>query len=313
MSIESHRTDGPAVVWSRGSGCRELAEVISGDSAIRVDSDPVATCILTGATLMVSRRLSSFDLCSVAVPSGFSAGETTGVVAAVGSGPHSSLAAAVAERIGQSLAIPARAVYAHGGSEPTAVAARIVQNLDDRFPDLSIETIGAASPEAMVQELPTGTLLVVGAPGGSWFQRQFFGPGARIKHRASGGTIVVKAAPHRVYQAMERPTAFGPHMRVADALAVGAGDVVVASENTLLGVVSEAALDAADPDGDLGGLAQEAAFLAPEETIEHALDLANDTESTTIPVVDGSGTLVGVYRAGTESPTGFGWGGSVEY
>ncbi|MEA3511823.1 MAG: hypothetical protein U9R51_10345 [Actinomycetota bacterium] len=304
MADDRQLADEPVVVWTRGSGCRELAEVISGDTAIRVDSDPVATCIATRATLMVSRRLSSFDLCSVAVPSGFSADETTGVVAAVGSGPHSSLAAAVVERIGQSLAVPARAVYAHGGADPTAAAVEIVQKLDERFPDLSIETIGAASPEAMVQGLPSGTLLVVGAPGGSWFQRQFFGPGARIKHKASGGTIVVKAAPVRVYQTMEAPAAFGPQMRVADARVVGAGDAVVASENTLIGVVPVAALEAADPDADLGGLAQEASFLSPVDTIEHALDLVNDAESTTIPVVDGSGNLIGVYRPGTERPTG---------
>ena len=272
--------------------------MVSGDAAIRVDSDPVATCISTGASLLVSRRLSSFDLCSVAVPSGFSANETTGVVAAVGSGPHSSLAAALAERMGKSLAVPARAVYAHGGSEPTEEGDRLVRDFDKRFPDLPIETVGAASPEAMVQGLPSGTLLVIGAPGGSWFQRQFFGPGARIKHKASGGTIVVKAAPVRVYQAMEPPTALGPHMRVADALAVGVGDAVVASESILLGVVSEAVLAAADPDAELGGLAHEAAFLAPEETIDHALDLVNDTDSTTVPVVDGSGNLIGVYRVG---------------
>ena len=270
--------------------------MISGDAAIRVDSDPAATCIASGATLMVSRRLSSFDLCSVAVPSGFSADGVTGVVATVGSGPHSSLAAAVAERIGRNLGVPARAVYAHGGSEPTPAAIRIVQELDDQFPDLRTEAVAAASPEAMVQELPTGTLLIVGAPGGSWFQRQFFGPGARIKHKASGGTIVVKAAPDRVYQAMESPTAFGPHMRVADALVVGVGDVVVASESALLGVVPEATLNAADPNAELGTLAQETAFLSPEETIAHAHDLIDDTGGTITPVVDGSGSLIGVYR-----------------
>jgi hypothetical protein len=182
-----------------------------------------------------------------------------------------------------------------------------VQELDDQFPDLRIEAVGAASPEAMVQALPAGTLLVVGAPGGSWFQRQFFGPGARIKHKASGGTIVVKAAPVRVYQAMEPPIAFGPHMRVADAQAVGVGDIVVASESVLLGVVSAAALGAADPDAELGELAHETAFLAPEETIGHARDLIDDTDSMTIPVLDGSGNLVGVYRAGTADPTGLRW------
>lgn len=256
---------------------------------------------------MVSRRLSSFDLCSVAAPSGFSADETIGVVAAVGSGPHSSLAAAVAERIGRSLGVSASAVYAHGSSGPTPAAARIVQELDDRFPDLRIEAVGAASPEAMVHALPEGTLLVVGAPGGSWFQRQFFGPGARIKHKASGGTIVVKAAPARVYQVMEPPTAFGPHMRVADALVVGAGDVVVTSESALLGVVPAATLHMADRDAELGALAREAAFLAPEETIAHARDLIDDTDSMTVPVVDGSGDLVGVYHAEKVDPSGLQW------
>lgn len=307
MPIEPHRAEGLPVVWTRGSGCRELAEVISGDAAIRVESDPAATCIRTGAGLMVSRRLSSFDLCSVAVPSGFSADETAGVVAAVGSGPHSSLAAALAQRIGHKLGVSARAVYAHGSEEQTPAADRIVKELDDQFPGLRIEAIGAASPEAMVQQLPGGTLLIVGAPGGSWFQRQFFGPGARIKHKASGGTIVVKAAPVRVYQAMEPPAAFGPHMRVADAMAVGTGDAVVASERTLLGVVPTAVLATADPDAELGALASEVAFLAPEEAVETAADLVEGVGISAIPVVDGSGSLVGIYRTDRANPSGLGW------
>jgi Mg/Co/Ni transporter MgtE len=73
-------------------------------------------------------------------------------------------------------------------------------------------------------------------------------------------------------------------------------------------VVSAAALDAADPDAELGELAHETAFLAPEETIGHARDLIDDTDSMTIPVLDGSGNLVGVYRAGTVDPTGLRWG-----
>ena len=299
LPIDGERIDRAAVVWTRGSGCRELAEVIAGDAAVRVNADPVATCIDTGATLMVSRRLSSFDLCNVAVPSGFSADEITGVVATVGSGPHSSLAAAIAERIGRGLDVPARAVYAHGGSKTTPAATRIVQELDAQFPGLDIEAVGAASPEAIVQDLPEGTLLVIGAPGGSWFQRQFFGPGARIRHKASGGTVVVRAAPARVYQVMEPPTAFGPHMRVADAVAVGIGDAVVASESALLGVVSAAMLNGADSDTELGALAKETASLAPEETIVHARNLDDNTDTTSIPVVDGSGKLIGIYRAGT--------------
>ena len=97
-------------------------------------------------------------------------------------------------------------------------------------------------------------------------------------------------------------------MLPADALVVGSGDVVVASENTLVGVVSAAALDAAAPDADLGGLAQEKSLLRPDKDNTEERDLVDDTDSTTIPVVVGSGRLIGVYRAGTPEPASFAWG-----
>ena len=127
------------------------------------------------------------------------------------------LAAVLAQRLSRELGIPARIVYGHRNAEDLAQAQDALVALASRVPDLTVETIQVAAPATVVSELPAGTLLVMGAPGGSWFQRQFFGPGARIRARAPSGTIVVKHAPTRVYQIMRPPAAFGPNMRVADA------------------------------------------------------------------------------------------------
>ena len=48
-------------------------------------------------------------------------------------------------------------------------------------------------------------LVVIGAPGGSWFQRQLFGAGARLQAAAPGGVLVVRQDVPRVYQAMTAP------------------------------------------------------------------------------------------------------------
>jgi len=70
----------------------------------------------------------------------------------------------------------------------------VLASISEYLPDLPTETAQAAHPAAMVSALPAGTLLVVGAPRGSWFQRQFFGPGARIQSKAPNGAIVVRSA-----------------------------------------------------------------------------------------------------------------------
>ncbi len=249
---------------------------------------------------MVTRKLSSFDLCSVAVPTDFDPDATTEVVAAVGSGPHSPLAAAIALRIGHRLGVPARGVYAHGAPGPLPSARRVLPEIVDRFPALRFEAIQAPSPADMVDALAPGTLLVIGAPGGSWFQRQFFGPGARIRHRAPSGTIVVKAAPRRVYQAMEPPQAYGPQMRAGDAVALGLGDIVVAANGALVGIVSSAELHRGDPGRELAELVSHAPHLEPDEPMDHAVELFAESNTAILPVVDRRGRLVGVlYRDGT--------------
>jgi hypothetical protein len=292
------------VVWTRGAQCRVLAEVLGGGTAHKADANVAAACIEARAGLLVARHLNSFDLCNVAVPHGFNPDTTRSVVAAVGSGPHSYFATIIAQRLSHQLGILARAVYGRRPGDEQPQAQAVLATIATDLPDLAVETIEAANPAAMVSSLPAGTLLVVGAPGGSWFQRQFFGPGARIQAKAPNGTIVVKHAPIRVYQIMQPPTAFGPHMRVADAVHLATDQhVIVALDGQLLGIAYTQALRQAQPDQELQEVMDDPVFLHADEHLGHATELVT-RHGSPIPVVDAQTRLVGSLAASDLNPPG---------
>jgi len=288
----------PRVLWTRGAQCQVLADVVSGGTAIRASADVAASCIQTGASLLVTRHLRSLDLCNVAVPHGFSPVETRSIVAAVGSGPHSRLAVVIAHVLGQQLEVAVRAVYGHHDATERSRAFEVLDNVADGLADVSVEAVQSPSPAAMVSALPAGTLLVVGAPGGSWFQRQFFGPGARIQAKAPGGTIVVKSAPARVYQIMQPATAFGPHMRVVDARQLAdAQHLIVAERGKLLGLIPHRTLAEARPDLELRDIMESPALLSPDEDLDHAAELISSHPGSAIPVVDSRRRIIGTVTA----------------
>ena len=288
----------PRVLWTRGAQCQVLADVLSGSAAIQAGSDVAASCVQAGASLLVARHLSSLDLCNVAVPHGFSPTEATSIVAAVGGGPHSRLAVTLAYVLGQQLELPVRAVYGHHDSSERNRALAVLDDLTKHLHDVHAEAIQAPSPAAMVSELPAGSLLVVGAPGGSWFQRQFFGPGARIRAKSPGGTIVVRHSPTRVYQVMQPPNAFGPHMRVADALQLAdTQHLIVAEKGRLLGLIPRGRLVEAGRDLELQDIMESPVFLSPNEDLDHATELISDHPGSAIPVVDSRRRIVGTITA----------------
>ncbi len=286
------------VVWTKGADCRALAELLDPSGPTPVASDIATACVSARANLLVTRHLGSSDLCSVAVPHGFAPDETRAVVAAVGGGPHSSLAAAVAHALATRLGVPGRALYGHRGPDERPAAERVLSAISSQVPDLPTAAVEAASPAAMVGSLAPGTLLVVGAPGGSWFQRQFFGPGARIRARAPHGIVVVRHSPPRVYQVMRPPTAYGPQMRVVDAGLLSPGTpIVVAEEGRLVGTVSPAALAAAYPHQELGDIMEDPVFLGAEERLDDIDVLLGAPGGAAVPVVDRRGRLVGLVAA----------------
>ena len=109
-----------------------------------------------------------------------------------------------------------------GKSAVQTALRRVAQRLEQMgaaFPELDLRVVHAQSATALVKDLPAQTLLVLGAPGGSWLQRQLFGPGHRLQVAAPGGSIVVRHAPRRCFHAMTSPSGHvaGPHLSVADA------------------------------------------------------------------------------------------------
>ena len=290
--------EAPRVLWTRSAQCRALAETLGGESALQAGADVAAACIHARAALLVARQLTSFDLCSIAVPHGYDPDTARSIVAAVGGGPHSHLAAAIAHRLSQQLGIPARAVYGHRHSDEQPKAQALLAAITTSLPGLAAHTVQTSSPAAMVQALPAGTLLVVGAPGGTWFQRQFFGRGARIQAKAPGGTIVVKHNPARIYQIMRPPTAFGPHMRVADAAHLSPDrHVIVAQDGQLLGIAPSHSLHRARPDEELQHVMEDPVHLNATEYLDSATELITHHHPNPIPVIDTQTRLIGTVTA----------------
>ncbi len=297
------RDDECRIVWAGGSQARDLAETLSGGAATKAGGNLAASTIEAGGDLLVLSNRTSLDLCSVAIPDGFNRDTTESVVAAMGGGPHSTLAAIVADWLAQRLQIPASAVYGYSEPDDLPQAEEVLNKIVSRLPRLDARTVEASSPAAMVGWLPEGTLLIVGAPGGSWFQRRFFGPGARIQAKAPSGTIVVNHNPARVYQVMQSPIAYGPNMRVADALQLSNGlDVVVAEDGKLLGVVKAHALRDARQDLELHHVMDHGVFLSADDEFDEALGLISVDGGDLIPVVDDQARLVGCVSATDLTP-----------
>lgn len=285
------------ILWTKGSECESLATALGNGRAFRSKGDLYQSCIESGAALIVAPRQISFDLCSVATPHGFDQTGVASIVAAVGLGPHSILAAKVADRLAVRLGVPGKAVFGYTSDVERMAGLSALDSISAEVPSLQVHTAQASSPAEMLSSLADGTLLVLGAPGGSWFQRQFFGPGARIRATAPGGTIVVRHSPRRVYQVMRPARPLGPTMRVADALQVAEGEhVVIAADGRLLGLVSQEALVASRPDVELRELMDEPVFLSPDEFLDDADRLVAARPAATIPVLDRSDHIIGVVR-----------------
>jgi hypothetical protein len=293
-SIRDISTFPETVVWSRGSGCGELAELLATGRAHQIESNPAQTCIERRADLAVMRSAGSFDLVPVAVPSQVLLDSTTLVVAAVSTGPHSDLAAVIAARLGDALSVPARALTA---VRPGAVRNAAVNHLSDidRLTGLTGDIVETEHAAQLVDSLPSGTLVVLGAPGGSWLTRQFFGPGARLRSHAPSGTVVVRDAAPKAFQRMAEPSGIGPHAFVRDVITLMATPTVpVVEAGLLIGIVRMSKLRNADPDAEVGDLVEDPPFVVVDDEVSSLVDLVEFFDNGPIPVIDREGRLAGL-------------------
>lgn len=288
-SVESMR-----VTWTRGKGCGELARVLAGDDAKRIQGDLADSCISERTDLLISKKFpSSFDLVNVVVPVGFEPERVTKVVAAVAGGPHSDLSAATASRIAASLGVEAEMVSAAASEEETEAAGEVLEQLGLTYPSMTRRIIVVDGMEQFVDDLDEGTLLVLGAAGGSWLSRSRTGPGAKLRRTAQAGAIIVKSAPDRVFRFMDDPVFVAPLRQADDTLRFHPeSTLAVADEGRLVGLVRRAGLKSAGSN-PVASVMEDALSAKVDETLEEASNLTPEFGSDPIPVTDHEEHLVG--------------------
>lgn len=212
------------------------------------------------AELLVARRTSvSRDLLPVAAPRDLDLDRVDRVVAAVGGGPHSELAAVVAASIGEGLDVEAQMVCAYAEPGDRATAEATVALIADLVPPMAHQVIQADLVADLLEEHGPSTLFVLGAPGGSFLQRLFFGPGARLIARAEVGAVVVRTAPTRVFQRMDEPVWISRHLPAVEALRLhpGTDPIPVVDDGVVVGLARREAL------GEAGSAPVETVMIEP--------------------------------------------------
>jgi hypothetical protein len=282
------------VVWTRGNGCSELAELLSDTEPDRIMGDLVEQCISHRADLLISRRFpGSFDLVNVAVPLDFVPGNVTRVVSAVAGGPHSFLAADTASRIGRRLGVEAEMLSAIRPGDDPRDAEVLLEHIGLSVPEMGGRVVEVEGVSDLVGSLDEGALVVLGAPGGSWLQRSMFGPGARLRSKAPAGAIMVRSAPDRVFRWMGEPVFVSPMRLADDTLLLHREKVLaVADEGMLIGLVRRESLEGAGG-AAVGSVMEEAVSAKVDETIAEAMELEPTFGKDPIPVTDHDEHLVG--------------------
>lgn len=287
--------DTAPVLWTRGDGCVDLATLLSPVPPVRVTGDLTEACVRHRARLLVARRLPGhFDLASVAVPVDFRPDGVGSVVAAVAGGPHSALAAAVAHRLGAALGVKAALACAHRDDGDRMAAVTMIEQLVAEVPGIEYRLVEAPDAAGLVESLADDALLVIGAPGGNWFQRTVFGAGARLAHRATRGAVIVRSAPVRVFHVMSEPVFVGPLREAIDILRLHTEPLLaVVDESRLVGVVRREVLELADPGVPVADLMEAAVSVPLDALVEEAQVIRGRLGAPAIPVVDAGGRLVG--------------------
>jgi hypothetical protein len=285
-----------------------LAETLSDGKPISIKSDLQTSCIEHRIEYLVTKKMTGFDLVPLIVPNGIDFDRVRSVTAAVADGPHSPLAVAVAESIGLSRGIPVSVATAFHSNEDRDIA---IDRLDRLVDDDEMEQIVVASDNAsaIVEDLHDSALLVIGAPGGSWFQRQLYGPGHKLVVGAPAGAVLVRSAPRRCFAEAADATAVAvsPHLPTTEARRVMIHPVApVADEGRLVGVLRASALAATDTATSVGDLMEPPVSVNATEPIEAASDLETFLDGGPIPVIDDSERLIGVIHIATDvgSPSG---------
>jgi hypothetical protein len=270
---------------------------VAEDAVIAARADLKTHCLAERIDLLVARRFTTFDLVPTVVPHDVSLDRVRSITAAVCDGPHSSLVAAIAARLSATLDVPAELVTVYRDAEELPDAVVRMAKLAAPHPEMGRRIAQSSTVAGVVDTLNSTTLLVVGAPGGSWIQRQLHGPGHRMISGAPGGVVVVRNAPRSCFHEAVDPAgiALGAGLAVEDARRIMAtSSVPVAREGRLVGILRADALTSAPAGATVGDLMEPPVAVLATESIAAVDDLRAFLDDGPVPVVDGKARLVGV-------------------
>ena len=175
-----------------------------------------------------------------------------------------------------------------------------VERLAGPHPSLGRRVARASSAAGLTETLTRSSLLVVGAPGGSWFQRQLFGPGHQLAGAAPGGALIVRDAPRRCFHASVDAAgrAIGPDLTAEEARRlVDTPSIPVARGGRIVGVLRLATLAGASDETVIGELMEAPVAVSPTEPLDVIRDLSDFLDGGPVPVVDQRSRLVGIIPA----------------
>lgn len=281
------------VVWTRGKGCGELAEILATERAARCETDVPTSCLEHRADLAVMAKPGSFDIVALASPHDFDPSIVGSVAAAVAGGPHSRLSAVLARRIAETLSVEGMLVSGYRNEEGRSASEAAIAEASAAS-GLTGTAVEVTSASQLVEKLDPSTLLVLGAPGGSWIHRQFLGPGTRLTAAAPAGAIIVRSHPLRAYHRMTPLEGLGCYLRAGDARLVAHGPVhPVVDAGVLVGVVRDAALQEADGDAELGSIMEQVPFAEAFDALDELRGIEEFYDGAPVPIIDRSGRLIG--------------------
>ncbi|HEY5578061.1 MAG TPA: hypothetical protein VIL12_00055, partial [Acidimicrobiia bacterium] len=269
-----------------------LATAVATGDPIRVVGDLRDTCLDVGADLVVARKLSSFGLTNLAIPHQFDPAKPRRIVALVGSGPHSLLAAEIALALSGSMRIPTELVTAYFEDTERAEATRALETIAAEV-GLEGTLVRVDDVGDLIKHAGDDALLVLGAAGGSLLQRTFFGACARLRARAPSGAIVVRAAPDRVFRHLREPVYVGARLKASDAARLVRHPLVAVVEDGLLvGLLDRSSLVRA-PGAIVEDLMGEPLSASREDLMSDLEGLLELFGGGPVPVTDREGRLIG--------------------
>lgn len=292
------------VGWSRGHGCLSLASLLT-DEPIAIGKQLVASCVDERLDLLVTRERSSFDLVPTLVPRAFDPDLVTEVVVAVADGPHSPFAVDIAGRLTSALGVDGSIVTVYrSDAERIDAELRLASYAEDR-PLFDRRAIESPNVKGLLDSLHPGSLLVIGAPEGSWFQRQLLGPGPSLIGGAPGPAVTVRSAPRRCFHLMVPVAgrAVAPHMRVKDLLLVTQDAAIpIAEQGRLVGIVRTAAVADSPAEASVSDVMEDPVAVGVTEPFTAARDLAGFLDGGPVPVVGDKSELLGIIDLRKEEP-----------